>query len=71
MVAIPNRRGQVKTGLLPVDDSHRLVLIMLDGQRRTLAVIPYGAAEDVAMRYLRAFGSRGGPTSQVAVGPSR
>ena len=56
-VAIPNRRGRVKTGFLPNDDAHRLVLMMLDGQRRILAVIPPSAAEETATRYLRAFGA--------------
>jgi hypothetical protein len=65
-VPIPNRRGRVKTGLLPLDDTHRLVLMMLDGQRRTLAVIPQNAAEETATRYLRAFGTHGAPTPQVS-----
>ncbi|GAB7006701.1 hypothetical protein JCM18899A_41740 [Nocardioides sp. AN3] len=71
-VPIPNRRGRVKTGFLPVDDTHRVVLMMLDGQRRTLAVIPQSAAPETANRYLRAFGFRGSPEPQVPVaGPRR
>jgi hypothetical protein len=70
-VPIPNRRGRVKTGLLPIDDTHRLVLMMLDGQRRTLAVIPPSAAEETAMRYLRAFGLHGGSTPQMPVAGHR
>ena len=64
-VPIPNRRGRVKTGLLPTDDAHRAVPMMVDGQRRILAVVPDSAAEATATRYLRAFGVRGGPTPQV------
>lgn len=67
-VPIPNRRGRVKTGFLPIDDRHRLVLMMLDGQRRTLVVIPQSAAEETATRYLHAFGSDGGSTRMRADG---
>lgn len=70
-VLIPNRRGRVKTGLLPIDDTHQLVLMMLDGQRRTLAVIPQGAAEETATRYLQAFGLHGGPPPQAPPGGHR
>jgi hypothetical protein len=70
-VPIPNRRGRVKTGLLPIDDTNRLVLMMLDGQRRTLAVIPPSAAEETAMRYLRAFGLDAGSTPPVAAAGHR
>ena len=38
-VAIPGR-SQVKTGNFPHDDTHQLVLTMLDGHRHTVAVIP-------------------------------
>ncbi|GAB7006808.1 hypothetical protein JCM18899A_42810 [Nocardioides sp. AN3] len=62
-VEIPHRRGQVKTGLLPADTTHQLVLIMLDGQRRSLVVIPPGAAENTASKYLGAFGVRRDPAS--------
>lgn len=63
-VEIPHRRGQVKTGVLPADTTHQLVLIMLDGQRRSLVVIPPGAAENTASKYLGAFGVRRDPASE-------
>ena len=54
-VEIPGRRGLVKVGLLPTDTMHQLVLIMLDGQRRSLAVIPPDATEQTVARFLGAF----------------
>ncbi len=55
-VAIPNRRGRVKVGLLPADTARLLVLIMIDGQRRSLAVIPSSASAQAAMKFLDTFG---------------
>jgi hypothetical protein len=63
-VEIPDRRGQVKTGLLPTDTVHQLVLIMLDGQRRTLVVIPPHATQKTATKFLGAFDARREPTSE-------
>ena len=57
-VEIPHRRGLVKIALLPRDTAHQLVLIMLDGQRRSLVVIPSGAPEQTAAKFLGAFGVR-------------
>jgi hypothetical protein len=37
-VAVAGRR--VKTGSFPHDDTHELTLALLDGQRRTISVIP-------------------------------
>ena len=54
-VAIPLRRGRVKIGLLPADTTHQLVLIMIDGQRRSLAVIPSSAPCQTAAEYLDSF----------------
>ena len=65
-VEIPHRRGQVKTGLLPMDTTHQLVLIMIDGQRRTLVVIPPGATDNTASKFLGAFGVRRDPESASA-----
>jgi hypothetical protein len=66
VVDIPNRRGRVKTGILPTDSTHQLVLGMLDGQRRTLIVIPPHIAEETAAKYMRAFD----PTAyRVPAGP--
>ena len=69
-VAIPHRRGRVKIGLLPEDTTHMLVLIMIDGQRRSLAVIPPSAPYRTAAKFLSTFGGRlavasvgSGPTS--------
>lgn len=56
-VVIPGRRGAVKIGLLPADTRDQLVLIMLDGQRHTIAVLPSRATDRVAARLLRAFGA--------------
>ena len=55
-VVIPGRRGAVKIGLLPADTQDQLVLIMLDGQRRSIAVLPSTATELSAGRLLRSFG---------------
>jgi hypothetical protein len=55
LVDIPRRRGRVKAGALPADVAHHLVLVMLDGQRRSLVVVPPRAPEETAVRYLRAF----------------
>ena len=57
-VAIPHRRGRVKTGLLPADTTNQMVLIMIDGQRRSLAVIPSSAPYQAAARYLDRFHDR-------------
>lgn len=55
-VAIPGRRGAVKIGLLPADTHDQLVLIMLDGQRRSIAVLPPTTTDQVAAHLLRGFG---------------
>ncbi len=57
-VSIPLRRGSVKIQRLPQDTTHHVVLTMLDGQRRSLVVIPPGAARETAAKYLGAFGAR-------------
>lgn len=43
----------VKTGSFPRDDTHLLTLTLLDGQRRTLTVIPPDTAPDLAATMLR------------------
>lgn len=55
-VVIPGRRGAVKIGLLPADTHDQLVLIMLDGQRRSIAVLPPTTNDQVAGHLLRGFG---------------
>ena len=55
-VTIPGRRGAVKIGLLPADTRDQLVLIMLDGQRRSIAVLPASTADLAAEHVLRSFG---------------
>jgi hypothetical protein len=45
-VAVPGRR--IKTGSFPHDDTHQLTLSMLDGQRRSITVIPSDTQADVA-----------------------
>lgn len=54
-VAIPQRRGRVKVGLLPADTTNQMVLIMIDGQRRSLAVIPSSAPHQAAAAFLDGF----------------
>lgn len=54
-VYIPNRRGLLKTLTFPMDDSHQVMLVMLDGQRRSLVVIPPEVPDATAARYLRRF----------------
>jgi hypothetical protein len=63
-VAIPNRRGQVKIGLLPVDTANQMVLILIDGQRLSLAVIPPSAPHQTATTFMGTFG-RHVPVSRV------
>lgn len=55
-VVIPGRRGAVKIGLLPADTRDQLVLIMLDGQRRSIAVLPPTTTDQVAAHLMRGFG---------------
>lgn len=55
-VAIPKRRGRLRMGHLPSQDTHHVVLGMLDGKRRTLVVLPSTTSEQTAVPYLRAFG---------------
>jgi hypothetical protein len=55
-VAIPYRRGRVKVGLLSADTTNQLVLIMIDGQRRSLAVIPSIAPAHTAAAFMSTFG---------------
>jgi hypothetical protein len=57
-VRIPLRRGLVKTDLLPRATTQHVVLIMLDGQRRSLVVIPPDASRETAAKFLGAFGGR-------------
>jgi len=54
-VTVPRRHGRLRTGMLPANETHQLVLIMLDGRRRSLVVIPPGTSEETAAKYLRAF----------------
>jgi hypothetical protein len=49
-VAVSGRR--VKTGSFPHDDSHELTLALLDGQRRTITVIPPETATNEATEVL-------------------
>lgn len=55
-VAIPKRHGRLRLGHLPAQDEHHVVLAMLDGQRRTLAVVPSTTPAPSAEQFLRAFG---------------
>ena len=54
-VAIPGRRGAVRVGLLPSGTRNQVVLIMLDGQRRTIVVLPPTSSYLAAARIMRAF----------------
>lgn len=45
-VAVAGRR--IKTGSFPHDDTHQLTLSMLDGQRRSITVIPSDTGADAA-----------------------
>lgn len=54
-VTLPDRR--VKTGAFPRDDTHQLVLSMLDGSRRVLTVIPPQTEPSAARAQLAAFTS--------------
>ena len=65
-VRIPLRRGLVKTDLLPQDTTHHVVLIMLDGQRRSLVVIPPDASRKTAATFLGAFRDRHAPAPRGA-----
>ncbi|SFC59554.1 hypothetical protein SAMN04487968_108125 [Nocardioides terrae] len=68
-VEVPRRRGRLKTAILPTSERHQAVLAMIDGQHRTLVVIPPNAPEEVARRYLRAFAPYDGrslPRTSVA-----
>lgn len=56
-VTIPGRRGAVKIGRLPAGTRDQLVLIMLDGQRRSIVVLPSSSTDVVAARLLRGFGA--------------
>ena len=56
-VAIPGRRGAVRIGSLPTGTHGQLVLIMLDGQRRSVVVLPPGSTDLAAARLMRAFAS--------------
>lgn len=71
-IEIPRRRGLVKIALLPMASTHQMVLIMLDGQRRALMVIPPDASEKTAAHFFGAFGMRyvPAPTSAPA-GPAQ
>jgi hypothetical protein len=51
--SVPVPGGRVKTGSFPRDDTRTLVLSMLDGSRRTLAVVPPDTEPDDAARILR------------------
>lgn len=66
-VPIPNRRGLLKAASFPPDDSHQVVLIMLDGQRRSLVVIQPDASDETAVWYLRHFDPRAGRVPWAAV----
>jgi hypothetical protein len=52
-VAVPGRR--VKTGSFPHDDTHQLTLSMMDGERRSITVIPPDTPPDQATAALEAM----------------
>lgn len=52
-VEVVGRR--VKTGTFPRDDTHELTLVLHDGQRRFLTVIPPGTSRRVATKALDAM----------------
>lgn len=61
-VVVPKRHGRLRTGHLPPCDMHRLQLVMLDGHRRTLVVVPHHVGDATASHYLLTFGRQlGGP----------
>ena len=57
-IAVPHRRGRVKTAPLPTGTAGQLVLIMVGGQRHLLAVVPPDATAETAARSLGAFAVR-------------
>jgi hypothetical protein len=53
-VLVNGRR--MKTGSFPRDDTHQVTLVMHDGQRRTISVIPPGTSRSDANGLLAGFG---------------
>lgn len=54
-VSIPGRAGQVSTASFASDNTHMLILTILDGTRRVLEVIPSETPADRAHERLDAF----------------
>jgi len=59
-VAVAGRR-RIKTGNFPHDDTHRLTLSLLGGQRRVITVIPPDSDQADASRVLHSFGRQTPP----------
>lgn len=61
-VEVPGRR--IKTGSFPHDDTHELILSLLDGRRRTITVIPPGTSAKRAGEILEGFRAGQGRAEQ-------
>ena len=58
---IQARRGSVKVGSFPSDDTHLMVLTMASGQRLRLVVLPSGTESAEGERRMRTFAEHGAP----------
>jgi hypothetical protein len=58
---IQARRGAVKVGSFPSDDTHRMVLTMASGRRLRLVVVSSDTASAEAERRMRTFAEQGAP----------
>jgi len=56
---------RVKTGSFPQDDTHQLILTMLDGRRLTISVIPPDTPHLVVRRLLADFSPAPAPAEEV------
>lgn len=58
---IQARRGSVKVGSFPSDDTHLMVLTMASGQRLRLVVVPSSTESAEGERRMRSFAEDGAP----------
>jgi hypothetical protein len=63
--SVQARRGAVKVGSFPSDDTHLMILTMATGRRLRLLVVPSSTEPDEAHRQLRAAGKDGRMTGDA------
>lgn len=65
--SVPIPGGRVKTGCFPRDDTHQLIVSLVDGRRRAITVIPPDTPADVAAGVLHEMVGEAQPDEDMGV----